>query len=88
MPKQSTPRDARTTNGLCALQRDNIDLGDFSFMVSEHDVSLTAQRAGQAPTARVTVPRAVFDAVVDFYNHGTMPRHRPRSRRGTPAGSE
>lgn len=67
-------RNARTTKQLCSLQRDNIDAGDFWIIADEADVTIAAQKTGEHPTERITIPRRYFNRLIDFYQRGQRVR--------------
>lgn len=68
--KRLKPIEARTFKQICSLPRDNLDYKNFWFMVDEGQVTLTAQKIGEAPTSQISIPRAVFDRMARWYLTG------------------
>lgn len=66
--KRLTPRTASTFNQLCALPRDNVDTTHFWIIVDTSHVTIAEQDAGAPVTARMQIPKRVFNKFVDFYN--------------------
>lgn len=69
-----TPREADTFDQICDIDRDNTEMGDYSILVDENSVYLNEQAAGEAPTQSIAVPREVFNAFVDWYERGVVPK--------------
>jgi hypothetical protein len=66
-----TPRTFRTDAELAAIGREVLSSGDYWLMVGSGgstDVILVHQPVGQAPIARVAIPRRNFNRLVDWYN--------------------
>jgi hypothetical protein len=62
------PRDARTGNQICELERDNIECKTHWFMISAKEVRIVAQKTGESATAKIVIPRRFFNRMVDWYN--------------------
>ena len=71
MSKKMTHRKLRTNKQLCAMPRDNLDAGDFWILCGEDYVVLTAQKLGNPSTGSITIPKRLFNRMVDFYNGGS-----------------
>lgn len=59
--------DARTHEQVCRLQRDNWATRDYWLLADGGTVTLCQQRNGEASTAKITVPRAQFNRLVQAY---------------------
>lgn len=83
--REPAPRGARTFKQICALPCDNIDAGDWYYLGfnSAGEIYLGQQRPYETPIWCGTIPRRTFEAWIDWYNTGKMPRRprQPRSQR-------
>lgn len=80
--KKLTPRTASTNDEICGMDRDNLSVGDYWMSFGENSVTLAHQRLGGPPLWMVDIPKAVFNVLVDFYNHGTAPGDEAPARTG------
>ena len=60
-------RDARTEKQLCALHRDNFSHRGFWLLSDGVTVTIAQQKTGERAKAIVSVPRAVFNHLIDAY---------------------
>jgi hypothetical protein len=67
------PREAKTWEDICHLPRDNVAASDYWMILDRDTVRIAAQQCGQVPTQKITLPRAVFEAFIDWYNTGRCP---------------
>lgn len=81
-----TPREALTLDQVDSLPSDTVETDDHWIVIDGGDVALCAQRTGEAPTQEIKLPRATFEAFIDWYNTGEFkrPRKRPGKRKATP----
>jgi hypothetical protein len=77
--KLRAPREAKTLDELCSIPRDNVGTNDHWIITDGCEVTLAAQRSGSLPTATVSIPRATFEAFIDWYNTGIW--RKPRARK-------
>jgi hypothetical protein len=68
------PREAETFDQICAIDRDNTEVGDYWILIDEANVYLREQAKGESPTASIELPREVFNAFVDWYERGVVPK--------------
>lgn len=61
------PCDAKTLRAICKLPASYIERGDYSILVDETGITLTNQPIGEKPVESITLPRAVFDKFVKWY---------------------
>jgi len=66
-----TPREAKTRDDVANLKRDNISFPNFWMMAIEGEVTICEQTPGEHPKNTVTIPRKVFNQMVDWYNTGS-----------------
>jgi hypothetical protein len=66
--KTLSPRNTRGINQICALQRDNISVGDF-WLCLEGDVNVTIveQKTGCPVKQQITMQRSTFNRFIDWY---------------------
>jgi len=67
MPREMSPAEARTTDQICALGRDNLTIGDFWILADGYRVTIAKQKPEEAATQSVTVPRSEFNRMVRWY---------------------
>jgi len=69
MPKTATRslRQAKSTNDVCSLRRDNYECGDWSIMTDGYRVWISKQKMGESRTDHIEVPKAIFDKLFDCY---------------------
>lgn len=81
MKKKTTlaPWQARTQAQLCALPRDGVDAATW-WALLDGDMILCQQRTGKAATGRVDIPRAEWDALVDWYETGRWKSAKAKKR--------
>jgi hypothetical protein len=72
----ATPRTARSFDAICAMPRDNVGVGDFWMSTDSYEITIAQQKNGESPTAKISVPRAIFDAFADWYMTGKWKRPR------------
>jgi len=70
-----TPREARTERQTRSLPCDASDTKGHWVLVDVGTVHIVAQRNGEDPTERITIPRRAFEHFIDWYN-GVQPRRR------------
>ena len=73
-----SPQKARTELEVLALERDNWDGRTHWFIVDGYEVTLAAQKPGESPTGKVTIPKSVFDRMIAWY---TTPQRVSKGRR-------
>ena len=66
-----SPKTANTTEKLCTLKRDNINLDGHWCLVSEDEVFICKQTPGEAAEARITLSKRDFNRIVKFYTTPT-----------------
>jgi hypothetical protein len=76
-----TPREAKTFDELCKLPRDNVDTDAHWLMADVDTVTIAAQRNSEECTAKVKLPRATFEAFIDWYNTGKWKARRSRKQK-------
>lgn len=69
-PRLTSARSAKTLKDVGALERDNVSTGEHWIITDGEVVTLVAQRRGKPPTQWVDLPRATFEAFIDWYNTG------------------
>ena len=79
-PKKMTPREARTLNRVFKLSCNSVSIDEYWMMVDLAEVTITKQYPGCEPQAMAAIPRAIFDAFVDWYNTGKYKK--PRKKKG------
>jgi hypothetical protein len=62
-----SPYGANTLDKVCRLGRDNFSAGEHWILTDGFTVSVTAQKAGSAPTRQVTIPRKEFNKLISWY---------------------
>lgn len=68
--KTMRPRDARTSEQVCNMPRDNLTVGGFWILLSGNracSVTICAQKSGEPVTQKINIPRRVFDRFIDWY---------------------
>lgn len=73
-------RDAKTIDELCRLKRDNMSYGDFWLLSDGYNVTICQQKVGESPHGSVSVPRHIFNRMVDFYCKPQPAKPRKRTR--------
>jgi hypothetical protein len=76
-----TPREAETFDQICDLERDNTEIDDYAILVDEAYVYLNEQRVGESPTASIQIPREIFNALIDWYQRGVIPKSDKKGKR-------
>lgn len=61
------PCDAKNTDEVCALQRDNFDSSDFWILTDGYQVSIADQKRGAPPAQHINIPRPIFNRLVAWY---------------------
>lgn len=76
-----TPREAKTFEQICELDRDNVDTDEHWMILDSggDEITLAAQQLGKPSSAKISMPRATFEAFIDWYNTGTF--RKPRAKR-------
>lgn len=76
-----TPRQAVTEDRICDLPRDNVSTDEHWMSLSECVVTIANQRVGEKITGIAEIPRATFEAFIDWYNTGkwTKPKTKRKS---------
>lgn len=59
--------ECKTLDQVCLLPRDNFKAGDYWLISDSFVVTVTAQKAGVAPTGQVSVPRREFNRLIAAY---------------------
>jgi len=65
--KSLASKDARTTDKMLRLQRDNVRTVNSWLLVEEDEVTIANQRDGEASSGRVTLSRREFERFIAFY---------------------
>jgi hypothetical protein len=65
--KPMTPHEARTIDEICSLRRDNISTPHGWILIDGDRVSLAQQQAGHEAEGTITLPRAEFKRMIDWY---------------------
>jgi hypothetical protein len=60
-------QDCRTNEEVCSLPRDNFDGKDCWLISDGYEVTITAQKSGEAPSSSVTLPRGEFNRLIRSY---------------------
>lgn len=81
MKTKLTPRQAKTFDEICGLRRDNVGTDTNWMIFDEIEVTITKQTLGGSKIGRVTIPRADFEAFIDWYNTGTFRKPRKKEKR-------
>ena len=76
-----TPREAKTIAQVYDLPRDNVDTDAHWILTDGITITLRAQRNGEPSTESITLPRATFEAFIDWYNTGKFKRPQKKARR-------
>lgn len=67
MAKRLSPKQARTNDQLCELNRDNTNAGDFWMLTNGDTVTIAHQAEGENPVGMVTIPRELFIRFINWY---------------------
>jgi hypothetical protein len=62
------PRDCKTIDDVCEIQRDNKDVGDFWMITDGYTVSIHEQKMGEPSKQQISIPRATFNKLIDWYS--------------------
>lgn len=62
-----SPRKVKSTKQLCRMARDNIDIDDHWILNGMDTVTIARQKVGEPAVAAITIPRATFNKLVDWY---------------------
>lgn len=68
------PCDAKTDKQICDLRASIVEHGDYSLMLVEGEVVLSDHPAGREIVEQITLPRAVFEKFVKWYQTEQKPR--------------
>lgn len=60
--------------------RDNVIVGDFTIMVEGNQVVLDEQAWGEERKQCITIPRDVFNKLIEWYTTGVVPAEDAASR--------
>lgn len=71
-----SPKQARTNEEACRLNRDNISVGDYWIMGGHADVYIARQKEGQKAESIISIPREVFIRMVNWYQRPQKIRRR------------
>lgn len=52
---------------LAELRTDHKEIGDYWILTDGWRVSMVQQKTGESPTQKVTIPRAEFNRMIDWY---------------------
>ena len=61
------PYDCKTNKQVCAQRSDNTSAGDFWILTDGCEVSLAAQKVGEPASEMISIPRAQFNKLIDWY---------------------
>lgn len=61
------PIDCKTERELLSLETDNYSSGKWWILTDSFEVSLTEQKNGESPTRSIEIPKAKFDALIQWY---------------------
>lgn len=73
-----TPRKARTITQFLRMKRDNISWRGYWMLVEDTRVSIAKQKIGYECGGIVSIPKRIFDVMVDWYNSGKWPPERKK----------
>ena len=79
--KVKSLRNARSIDELCALKRDNFELGDYWIMSDGETVSIAHQARGEMAKAMVSVPIRTFNGLFDRYQKDQSSKRGGRDER-------
>lgn len=68
--KKLAPKDAKTFNQICSLERDTIDCGDFWTIIDETEITFAEQKLGEPSRQMLSMPRHIFLRFVNWYLTG------------------
>lgn len=74
--KKMSPKQARTDEEVCRLNRDNISVGDYWIIGGGDDVYISRQKEGQPAESNISIPRDVFIRMVNWYQRPQKLRRR------------
>ena len=77
--EQKVPMNC-TDDELCAMEYDNVQVGDFSIMTDTHTVWLSQQAMGEYRTQHCEISRDAFNKLIRWYTQGIVPKEDRRSR--------
>ena len=85
-PQKSETMKPYDANGktLPQLTRDNKTFGDVWILTDGYRVSIYDQRAGKAPSQGLTLPRARFNRIIDWYLKNQPLRKPKKAKRRRP----
>ena len=66
-----SPKSAKTLTQVCSLRSDNYDVGDFWILTDGPTVTISAQKLGHPVTASITVPKWIFNQMLNWYSRPT-----------------
>lgn len=61
------PKDCKTIVEICKLQTDNHSLKEHWIITDGYTVSLANQRSGEPATEIISMPKAKFDKLIEWY---------------------
>ena len=67
MRRAKSLKDARNDDEAASLGRTQLSVCDFWILGDGYEVTLAEQRIGHAPAGKVTIPRRIFNQLIDFY---------------------
>lgn len=77
MSKRLSPKNARTFDQVCSLNRDNTEAGDYWILTDGDCVTLTQQAVGESPVGSVSIPRELFIRFINWYQRPQKIRSKP-----------
>jgi hypothetical protein len=78
MAKTMSPKQARTDEQVCSLNRDNQTFGDYWIIGGGDNVYIACQPEGCPAESNISIPRDVFIRMVNWYQR---PQKLRRSKR-------
>lgn len=69
--KTLTPMDCKNFKDICSMPRDNIDLSqDYWALTDECQVTIAQQKMYNECSQKITIPKNIFDQIVKWYVTG------------------
>ena len=65
--KQLSPMEANEIDDICRMESDNYESGDFRILQDGVVVSLGEQKVGQNPTQVISMRKANFNQLIEWY---------------------
>lgn len=64
-----SPRNTTRFYDICKLQSDNFSAGDYWICIDEVGVSIAHQKLKEDTIAMISIPRAEFGSLIDWFNN-------------------